>query len=186
MYIGHDASVPFKVGTLGPHTVLLITISCPIIFAFPWISSKVWNLFPFKGDFSFKGDLWEKSEVTSGLQRRWFTWGIWCFAKNSAQDAMNEWVCCRDEAANHQLPIAAAFLNHPNSFHKGMFNLNAKFVADSLLYSLSNFECDDHTIHMLPQWHQYSEFVNIDRCSFRSTLLGFQVTSMLYKSFSLY
>ena len=28
--------------------------------------------------------------------------------KNSAQDVMHEWVHCRDEAANHQLPIAAA------------------------------------------------------------------------------
>ena len=29
--------------------------------------------------------------------------------KNSAQDRMYEWACCRDEAANHQLPIAVAF-----------------------------------------------------------------------------
>ena len=29
--------------------------------------------------------------------------------KNSARDVMHEWACCRDEAANHQLPIAAAF-----------------------------------------------------------------------------
>ena len=47
----NDTSVPFKVGTLGPHTVLPITISCPFIFS--WISSMVWNVFPFKGDFSF-------------------------------------------------------------------------------------------------------------------------------------
>ena len=43
--------VPFKVGTLGPHIVLPITIICPVVFS--WISSMVWNLFPFKGDFSF-------------------------------------------------------------------------------------------------------------------------------------
>ena len=46
-----DASGPFKVGTLGPHTVLPMAISCPVVFS--WISSTVWNLFPFKGDFSF-------------------------------------------------------------------------------------------------------------------------------------
>ena len=46
-----DASVPFKVGTLGPHTVLPVTISCPIISS--WISLTVRNLFPFKDDFSF-------------------------------------------------------------------------------------------------------------------------------------
>ena len=28
---------------------------------------------------------------------------------NSARDVMHEWVCCGDEAAHHQLPIAAAF-----------------------------------------------------------------------------
>ena len=33
-----------------------------------------------------------------------------------------------------------------------MFKLNAKFDADSLLYSLSHFECDSHTVHMLTQW----------------------------------
>ena len=44
-------------------------------------------------------------------------------------------------------------LNHLNSFHGGMFKLNAQFVADSLLYSLSHFECDCHTVHMLTQQH---------------------------------
>ena len=34
-----------------------------------------------------------------------------------------------------------------------MFKLNTKFDADSLLYLLSHFECDDHTVHMLTQWH---------------------------------
>ena len=31
-------------------------------------------------------------------------------------------------------------------------NLNAKFDVDSLLYLLSHFECDGHTVHMLTQW----------------------------------
>ena len=42
----NDASVPFKVGTLGPHTVLPVANSCPIVFS--WISLTVWNLLPFK------------------------------------------------------------------------------------------------------------------------------------------
>ena len=46
---------------------------------------------------------------------------------------------------------SCGLLNHPNSFHRGMFNLNAKFDADLLLYSLSHFECDKHTVHMLTQ-----------------------------------
>ena len=49
--------------------------------------------------------------------------------------------------------IPERLLNHLNSFCQGMFKLNAKFDADSLLYSLSHFECDNHTVHMLTQWH---------------------------------
>ena len=70
---------------------------------------------------------------------------------------------CRDEAANHQLVIVAhscGLLNHPNSFHRGMFKLNAKFDADSLLYLLSHFEYDGHTVHMLTQWHLLPPLTN--------------------------
>ena len=31
------------------------------------------------------------------------------FHQNTARDVMHEQACCRDEAANHQLPVAAAF-----------------------------------------------------------------------------
>ena len=31
---------------------------------------------------------------------------------------MQEQACCHDEAANHQLPIAVAFLNHWNSLRE--------------------------------------------------------------------
>ena len=41
---------------------------------------------------------------------------------------MHEQACCHDEAVNHQLPIATA-LHHLNSFHEGMFKLNAIFDA---------------------------------------------------------
>ena len=53
---------------------------------------------------------------------------------------------CHDEAANHVL------LNHPNSFSRGMLKFNEKFDADSLLYLLSHFECDGHSVHMLTEW----------------------------------
>ena len=43
------------------------------------------------------------------------------------------------------------FLNHLNSFHRGVFKLNSKFDAESLLYSLSHFDCSGHTAHMLTQ-----------------------------------
>ena len=53
----------------------------------------------------------------------------------------------------YQSPVAhsCTLLNHLNSFHTGMFKLNAKFDADSLLYSLKHFGCDGHTVHMLTQ-----------------------------------
>ena len=67
----------------------------------------VWNLFPLKGDFSFGKSL-KSQDAKSRLQGGWVTWVIWCFPKNSAWDVTQEY-CCH-EAANHQLPIAAAFL----------------------------------------------------------------------------
>ena len=57
------------------------------------------------------------------------------------------WWSCRSLVAH-----SWGLLNHPNSFHGGMFKLNEKFDADSLLYSLSHFECVDHTVHTLTQW----------------------------------
>ena len=66
---------------------------------------------------------------------------------------MSERVHCCDEVAHHQLPISCSLLNRPNSFSGGMFKLNSKFDADSLLYLLSHFECKGHTVHMLTQWH---------------------------------
>ena len=97
---------PFKVGTLGPHTVLPIAISCTSYFPethwLPEISSL--------------------SKVILGLGKarilrvpnlgcrgtespEWFD----VLPKNFAQDMMHEQERCRDEAANHQLSRAAAF-----------------------------------------------------------------------------
>ena len=49
--------------------------------------------------------------------------------------------------------IPESLLSHTNSSHGGMFKLNAKFDADSLVYLFSHFECDSHTVHMLTQSH---------------------------------
>ena len=68
----------------------------------------VWNLFPFKGDFSFRKT--QKSQGTkSGLSGGWITWAIWCSTKNPAQDVLCELVHCPDEAVNHLLRTAVAF-----------------------------------------------------------------------------
>ena len=63
---------------------------------------------------------------------------------------MHEQACCQWTC---QSPVAhsCSLLNHSNSFHRGMFKLNIKFDADLLLYLLSHFECDDHTVHMFIQ-----------------------------------
>ena len=72
--------------------------------------------------------------------------------KNSARDVMHEQACCRDEAVSHQVPRAVAFgiiqIVSSEQFLSFMQNL-----TELLLYLLSHFECDSHTVHMLTQWH---------------------------------
>ena len=65
---------------------------------------------------------------------------------NSARDVMSEQAHCHDEADH-----SCGLLNHPISYHRVMFKPNAKLNSDSLLYSLSHFECDSHTVHVLIQ-----------------------------------
>ena len=75
-----------------------------------------------------------------------------------------------------KLPITSCHscspLNHLNSFHRGMFKLNAKSDTDSLLYLLSHCECDGHTVHSctlngiyysqwLVQWSYHCSFMPI-------------------------
>ena len=64
---------------------------------------------------------------------------------------MHEWASCRNEAANHQLPITVTF-SITHIVPQGMFKLSTKFDADLLLYLLSHFECEGHTVHMFTQW----------------------------------
>ena len=72
--------------------------------------------------------------------------------ENSVWGVMHEWAMLL--WWSFQLPVAHSqgLLNHPNSFLRVMFKLNAKFDAHSLLYSLRHFECNSHTVHMLTQW----------------------------------
>ena len=116
-----------------------------------WISLMVWNLFPFKVDFTFeKSQKWQVAK--SGLSHL----GDWCFAKklcmrHDAWAGMLLWWSCLSPVAH-----SWGLLNHPNSFYRGMLKLNANFDADLLLYSLSHFECNGHTVHMPTQWHLLS------------------------------
>ena len=95
----------------------------------------------------------QKSQTTkSGLWQGWVTGVIWCFTKK---------LCTRYDAWlgallwwSRQSSVAHSWnlLNHSNSFCRRIFKLNAKFDADFLLYSLSHFEWNGHTVHMLTQW----------------------------------
>ena len=126
----NDTSVPFKVGTLGPHTVLPIAISCLAVCS--WISLTVWNLFHFKCDFSFGKS--QKSR-TPNLGCRGAESPQWfdvfskrvCMRRDAWEGALSWWSC--------QLPVAHScnLLSCPNSFCGGMVKLNAKSDAGSLL-----------------------------------------------------
>ena len=111
----------------------------------------VWNLFPLKGDFSFGKS--QKSQVTKSVLQGGIESPGWLDVspKISARHVMHEQACCHDEPANHQLPIAAAFWILW-IVSRRIFKLNAKGNADLLLYSLSHFECNGRTVHMLTQW----------------------------------
>ena len=122
----------------------------PIIFS--WISSMVWNLFPFKGDFSFGK---ARSHRGPNLGCKGVESPGWLCVlpkklrmRSDAWAGMLLWWSCQSPVVH-----SCGLLNHPSSFCKGMFKFNAKLDADSLLYSLSHFECDSHTVHMLTQQH---------------------------------
>ena len=117
------------------------------LIIFFWMSLAAWNLFHFKGNFSFG-----KSQKTQGTNLGcreaespgWF--GV--SPKNSAWDVMHAWVgvllwwSC-------QSPVAHSYslLNPSNSFHGEIFKFNTIFDADLLLYFLSHFEGSGHTVH---------------------------------------
>ena len=72
-------------------------------------------------------------------------------SKNSAGGMMHEQACCRDEAANHQLPITAASwiiqiiaVEECSSWMQILWRFIALFA---------HFECSGHTVHMLTQRH---------------------------------
>ena len=133
LYIRQWYLCPLQSRHLGTSHSSPVAISCPIIFC--WISSTIWSLFSFKGDFNF-GKSQKLQGAESGLYGDLVTWVIWCFTKKlcmscDARIGIMSWWSC-------QSPVVHSYslLNHLNSFHRTMFKLNAKFDADSLLYSV--------------------------------------------------
>ena len=149
LYIGQWRLSPLQSRHLGTLHSSLNHHQLPCCIFLSLINSL--KSLPFQGWFQF----WEKPEV-AGCQ-------IWAVAglshlgdlmfhqKNSAWDLMNEQVCCCDEAANHQLPIAAAFWIIWIVSAEECSSLMQNLIADLLLYLLSHFECVSHTVHMT-QW----------------------------------
>ena len=106
--------------------------------------------------------------------------------KNSAQDVMPHWACCRDEDASHQLPIAVALCviqivstEGCSSLMQNLMQIHCSAGSVILSVTTTQYTCSlngIYSLHWLVQW------VIIDHsCTFQSTLLGCQVTSVLCK-----
>ena len=101
----NDAPVPFKVGTLGPTQFSQILPTTPLYLHESYGCSEISSL--------------SKVILIWGKARSHRTPNLGCRGAESAGrfdvlpknsgDMMHEQACYRDEAANHQLPIAAAF-----------------------------------------------------------------------------
>ena len=165
---------------MGPHTVLLIAISWPIVFS--WISSMVWNLFPFKGEFS--SGKWEVTVCEIWAVRGLSHLGDGMFCQNT----LHEQVCCHDEAANHRLPVAAALW---------IIQIVSEEECSSLMQNMMQIRCSTQSFwmpwpHMLNQWclppslTSNSDVIIVHTCTFQSTLFGCQVTLMSHKLFLIY
>ena len=150
----NDASVPFKIGTLRPHTVLPRAISCPVVFS--WISSTVWNLFPFKGDFSF----WKNQQLQGTKSGLWGadSPGWFDVAPKICGRHGHEWAGCPDEAANHQLSIAAAFwiiwrvsMEESSSFMQNLMQIFCSTCSVILNVTATQVTCSLYSVYC-PQW----------------------------------
>ena len=71
--------------------------------------------------------------------------------KNSAHDMMHEWALCCDEAANHQLPIAAAFC---------IIKIVSVEECSSLMQNLTQIHCSTHSVISNVMATQYTRSLN--------------------------
>ena len=130
---------------LGPHTVLPITSATLSYFPESDRCSEISSLSKVILDLRKAISYRAPNLGCSGTESPG-----WCYVLQKT--LYKTWYLSR-HIVTVKLPITYGLLNHLNSFHGGMFKLNAILDADSLLYSLSHFACDSHTAHMLTQWH---------------------------------
>ena len=188
----NDISVSFKLES-WTSTALPVAISCPIVFS--WISSAVWNLFPFKGvlvlekarchratNLGYRGDKspgWFDVSPQKKLCTRHDAWA-----------SVFSWSSCQSPVAHMHIAVAfwiiqivsvekrsSLMQNWMQKTHCSTHLVILSATATQYTCSLNGIYCP----HWLVQWsHHWSHTciqVHSSHC---------QVTSMLCKPFSLY
>ena len=151
---------PFKVGALGPHTVLPVAISCPILFS--WISSMVWTLFPLKGNFSF-GKSQRSQGNNYGLRRGRVAQMIWYFTKKlytrrDARAGMLLWWSCQSPGVH-----SCSLLIHPNSSHmeecssfmENVMQIHCSTCSVILNVMATQYTCSHNSVYHPHWWEQW-------------------------------
>ena len=128
----NDTSVPFKVGTLGPHKFSQSPSAALLYFPESHQKSEISSV---PKVILLLGK--PRSNRTPNLGCRGvITWVIWCFAeklctRHDAWAGVLLWWSCQSPVAH-----GCGLLNQLNSFRGGIFKLNTKSDAESLLYSV--------------------------------------------------
>ena len=151
----NDDSDLFKISTLGPYKILPIAINCPIYFP---KSHRQYEISSLSKVILLLGKARSHRVTNLGCRGSespgWFD----VLPKNSSQNMNHERVCCHDEAANHQLPIAAASWIIWIVSVEECPSLMQNLMQIHCCTLLGHFECDSHTVHMLnggvyrPHW----------------------------------
>ena len=84
---------------------------------------------------------------------------------------MHEWVCCHDEAANHQLPIAEAFwiiwivsMEECSSLMQNLMNICCSTLSVILNVTATQYKCSLNGVyhpHWLAQWSRHCSCLHI-------------------------
>ena len=113
------------------------------------------------------------------------------FYQKLCTDMMHEQACCCHDAANHWLPIAAAFwiiqivsADGCSSLMHNMMQIHYSTRSVILNVTITQYTCSHKDIYC-PHWLVH-EVTIVHACALQSTLLGWQVTSMSCKPFFIY
>ena len=122
---------------------------------------RVWNLFPFKGDFTFgkSQSLRAPNVGCKGAESPgWFD----VSQKNSTGDMMYEQAHCHDEVTNHPLPIAVAFriiqivsAEKCSNFTQSLMKIYCSTCSVILNVMATEYTCSLSSVycpHWLVQW----------------------------------